>query len=281
MTASLVLIVLAAALLHAMWNAMAKGGGAPELSIASYQLFGGLVCAALIPFVPYPKVESWPYLAASVLIHNAYYFTLSSAYRAGDLSQVYPLFRGLAPVLVAIGAAVFVGEWLSFGAAVGIGLISLGIISLAFAGGRFGQMSATARNWGLATSFLIACYTVTDGIGVRLAGSQASYIVWLFTFEVIPIGIYLLATQPGRWFEQLKSRALMNVAGGVASSAAYGLVIYAMSFGLLAAVSSIRETSVIFAAVIGVLWLKEPFGRARIIAACLVAIGIGLIRYLG
>ena len=81
---------------------MAKGGGAPELSIASYQLFGGLICLALIPLVPLPAPESWPFLAASVLIHNAYYFTLSAAYRAGDLSQVYPLFRGLAPVLVAI-----------------------------------------------------------------------------------------------------------------------------------------------------------------------------------
>jgi drug/metabolite transporter (DMT)-like permease len=274
-------LVLTAAFLHALWNAMAKGGGAPELSIATYQLFGGLICAALIPFFPVPEPASWPFLLASVLIHNCYYFTLSAAYRAGDLSQVYPLFRGLAPVLVAIGAAVFAGEWLSRGVAVGIGLISLGIISLAFVGKRFGQMSAAARFWGLSTSFLIASYTIVDGMGVRLAGNQWSYIIWLFTFEVVPIGIYLLLTQPKRWYSQLRSQFWMNMVGAVASSTAYGLVIYAMSFGALAVVSSLRETSVIFAAIIGVIWLREPFGRPRIIAASLVALGIALIRYLG
>lgn len=280
LTTFLVVLVLAAALLHATWNAMAKGGGAPELSIASYQLFGGLICVAIIPFVPLPAPESWPYLVASVLVHNAYYFTLSAAYRVGDLSQVYPLFRGLAPVLVAIGGAAFAGEWLSLGTGIGIALISLGIVSLAFAGQRFGTMPAAARFWGLATSVLIASYTVIDGLGVRAAGDEVSYIVWLFAFEVVPIGLYLLATQPARWAEHLRRRMLNNIGGGVASSAAYALVIYAMSFGTMAVVSSLRETSVIFAAIIGVIWLREPFGRPRIVAALLVATGIILIRYL-
>ncbi len=281
MTAGLVAIVLAAALLHALWNAMAKGGGAPELSIGSYQLVGCLVCLCIAPFVPAPAPESWPYIAASVVIHTGYYLTLSASYRAGDLSQVYPLFRGLAPVLVAISAALFAGEWLSTGTSIGILVISAGIISLAFMGNRFGKMPRAALAYGIATSVLISGYTVTDGLGVRAAGSQVSYIVWLFIFEVVPIGVYLLATQPRAWFQQIKDKAINNVGGGVASSLAYGLVIYAMSFGPMAVVSSLRETSVIFAAFIGVIWLREPFGKPRIIAATLVALGIGLMRYLG
>lgn len=281
MTAGLVAIVLTAALLHAVWNAMAKGGGAPELSIGSYQLVGSLVCLCIAPFVPAPPPQSWPFIAASVAIHTGYYFTLSAAYRAADLSQVYPLFRGLAPVLVAISAAYFAGEWLTTGTSIGVVVISAGIISLAFMGKRFGKMPPAALGYGIATSVLIAGYTVTDGLGVRAAGSQLSYIVWLFIFEVVPIGIYLLATQPRVWLTQIKSKALNNIGGGIASSTAYGLVIYAMSLGPMAIVSSLRETSVIFAAFIGVIWLREPFGRARIIAATVVAFGIGLMRYLG
>lgn len=281
MTAGLVAIVLVAALLHAVWNAMAKGGGVPELSIGSYQLVGSLVCLCIAPFVPLPPPESWPYIAASVVIHTGYYFTLSAAYRAGDLSQVYPLFRGLAPVLVAISAAYFVGEWLTTGTSIGVVVISAGIISLAFMGKRFGKMSPTALAYGVATSVLIAGYTVTDGVGVRVAGSQISYIVWLFICEAVPIGIYLLVTQPHAWLTQMRDNALNNFGGGIASSTAYGLVIYAMSLGPMAIVSSLRETSVIFAALIGVVWLREPFGRARVIAATLVALGVGLIRYVG
>ena len=281
MTSLLVGLVLTAALLHAVWNAMAKSGGQPEYSIAAYQLVGSVICIGLATLVPIPASESWSLIFLSVIIHNLYYFSLARAYRVGDLSQVYPLFRGLAPVLVAFGAVIFADEYLSPGTLAGIVIISGGVISLAFRKNTLGTMPRKALFWGLTTSFLIACYTVVDGIGVRVAGNSISYILWLFIFEVIPIGFVLLLTRRRAWIQYMRERPVMIITGGVISSAAYGLVIFAMSLGAMAVVSSLRETSVIFAAVIGSMFLREPFGRARIRAAALVAGGIILMRVIG
>jgi len=274
-------LVLLAALLHASWNAMAKSGGTPEYSIASYQLLGALICVPFLFIVPIPLVESWPMILLSVLLHNFYYYTLAKSYRVGDLSQMYPLFRGLAPVMVAIGAAVFAHEWLSLGSMLGIGLISFGLISITLLGGQFGKISPVALRWGLATSVLIAAYTITDGIGVRAAGNSMSYILWLFALEPFPICLFLLAKDRSPWFNYMVNKKGKIVIGAVASSTAYGLVIFAMGLGSMAMVSSLRETSVIFAALIGTLIFREAFGRQRIIAAVMVAGGIGLIRWLG
>ena len=280
MSPFLIGLVLLAALLHASWNAMAKSGGTPEYSIASYQLVGGVVCLPLVFLVPAPLPESWPMILGSVIWHNFYYYTLAKSYRAGDLSQMYPLFRGLAPVLVAIGAALFAGEWLSTGSMIGIGLISFGLTSLTLFGGRLGRISPMALRWGLATSVLIASYTVTDGLGVRVAGNPFSYIFWTFLLEPVPICLALLYFKRRQWFEYMTLKPGKIVVGGLASSTAYGLVIYVMGFGSMAMVSSLRETSVIFAALIGTLLFRYPFGRQRIIAAVLLTAGIILIRWL-
>ena len=163
----------------------------------------------------------------------------------------------------------------------GIGLISFGLISITLLGGQFGQISPIALRWGLATSVLIAAYTVTDGMGVRAAGNSVSYILWLFALEPYPICIFLLATNRSPWFNYMVSKKGKIVIGAVASGSAYALVIFAMGLGPMAMVSSLRETSVIFAALIGTLIFKEAFGRQRVIAAVLVAGGIVLIRVLG
>jgi len=280
MTPFLVGLVLFAALLHASWNAMAKSGGTPQFSIASYRLVNAIWCLPLLFFFPLPLAESWPMLLASTLIHTAYYYTLSKSYRSGDLSQVYPLFRGLAPVLVVLGAAVFASEYLSSGAMIGIGLVSAGLISITFVGGTFGRISGPALRWGLATSVLIAAYTVADGIGVRAAGNPFSYILWLFVFEPIPIGLWLLARERAGWFDYMRAKPGKITAGALAAATAYAMVIYAMSVAPMGMVSSLRETSVIFAALIGTLLFREPFGRQRIIAAILVCFGVVLIKIL-
>jgi len=186
--------------------------------------------------------------------------------------EVYPLFRGLAPILVAVGAAVFAKEFVSAGTIAGIVLISTGLMSITLFSKHFGTISRPAIKWGLITSVLIACYTIIDGIGVRLAGDPLSYIAWLFLFEPIPIVSWLLFTQRKAWFGYLRQSKINILFGGIASSAAYGLVIFA------AMVSSLRESSVIFAALIGSLFLKEPFGRQRVIATVFVAIGIVIMR---
>ena len=278
MSAFLIALVLTAAILHASWNALVKKGGNPEFSIAAYQAVGAAICLCLVPFVPFPNAASWPYIIASVIVHNLYYLAMAQAYRAGDLSQVYPLFRGLAPVLVAIGAAVFANEILSNGALLGLVLISGGLMSITLFGA--GRIPPLALRWGITTSLLITAYTIIDGLGVRLSNNNLSYIIWLFILEVMPIGCWLLMYRRRQWLSYMKGTTGSIVFGGIASSLAYGLVIYAMSLGALAVVSSLRETSVIFAALIGTLILGEPFGRQRIIAAILVGAGIIIMRLL-
>ena len=252
-------LVLLAALLHASWNAMAKSGGSPQFSIASYRLVNAVWCLPLLFFFPLPLAAAWPMLLASTAIHTVYYYTLSKSYRSGDLSQVYPLFRGLAPVLVVLGAALMASEYLPTGAMLGIGLVSLGLISITFSGGALGKISGPALRWGLATSVLIAAYTVADGMGVRAAGNPFSYILWLFVFEPIPIGLWLLATDRAGWFGYMRAKPGKVTAGALAAAIAYAMVIYAMSVAPMAMVSSLRETSVIFAALIGTLMYLQRF----------------------
>jgi len=279
MTPLLVGLVLLAAILHASWNALVKSSGRPEYSIAGFQIVGSLVCLCLAPFVAWPDSASWPMIIASMLIHNVYYLTLAQAYRAGDLSQVYPILRGLAPVLVTIGAGLFASEWLPTQVVAGIVVISVGIMSLAFSKRFTGTMPRMAIVWGLITAVLIAAYTVVDGIGVRRTEQPLSYIVWLFILEPLPICLWLLLKDRSNWFNQMAANGKVTVIGGVASSLAYGLVIFAMSLGAMGIVSSLRETSVIFAAVIGAVYLKEGFGKQRIIAAILVATGIIVLNF--
>ncbi len=280
MTPSIVGLVLLAALLHAGWNAMAKSGGTPQYSIASYRLVSAICCLPLLLLFPLPLVASWPMLLASVVIHTAYYGTLSQSYRNGDLSQVYPLFRGLAPVMVVAGAALLAGEYLSGGSMIGIGLVSAGLISITFAGGAVGRIPRPALGWGLATSVLIAAYTVADGIGVRAAGNPFSYIIWLFVLEPLPIGSWLLLRDRAGWLGYMRAKPGKICVGALAAASAYAMVIYAMGQAPMGMVSSLRETSVIFAALIGTLLFHEPFGRQRIIAAVLVCFGVVMIKTL-
>ncbi len=278
MTPLIVTLALSAALLHAGWNAMAKSSANPIFNIAVYQLVSTLICIALLPFVDVPAAASWPLIFASVVIHNLYYFSLARTYQKGDLSQVYPLFRGLAPILVAIAAAIFAGEYLSNGGIVGVGIISIGIMSLAFSEKRNGGMSPQSLRWAITTSALIAMYTIVDGLGVRTSGSPMAYIVWLFVFESLPVVTILMFTQRREWLVYVRDNPAQIALGGIATTVAYGMVIYAMSLGAMAIVSSLRETSVIFAALIGTFFLKEPFGYQRIRAALFVVAGVSLMR---
>ena len=281
MSPTIVAIVLFAELLHASWNAMAKSGGSPLYSVASYRLFCGLVCLPFLFLLPLPLAESWPMLLASTLIHTVYYYTLARSYQSGDLSQVYPLFRGFAPVLVLVGALLLAGERLTTGAVIGIGLVSAGLISITFSGGALGRISSPALAWGLATSVTIAAYTVADGMGVRVAGNPFSYILWLFVLEPIPVGLWLLYCDRWGWATYMRAKPGKITLGATAAATAYALVIYAMSVAPMALVSSLRETSVIFAALIGTLLFREPFGKQRILAAGLVCVGVVLIKILG
>lgn len=272
--AEIVALVLVAAFLHACWNACVKTGGDRLVTLGIVNGVGALIGLVALPFVGIPSSESWPYLFASVVIHTAYYFFLIQQYRVGDLSHVYPLARGLSPLLIATSAALFAGEFLPPLAWVGVAVASFGIISLAFENGPPWRNNPWPVMYASGTALCIASYTVVDGLGVRLAGSTFAYIAWLFFLDGIPIAVFACVARRSQVRVVLRAEALKGLAGGALQVAAYGTVIWAMSITAMGAVSTLRETSVIFAAIIGAVVLGERFGRQRIAAAVLVACGV-------
>jgi drug/metabolite transporter (DMT)-like permease len=267
------LAVLAAALAHAIWNAMIKSSGDVLLDMTLIVLFAGLATVPFLPFVELPGRAVWPYIAASMGIHIAYYTALVGAYRAGDLSHGYPIMRGLAPLIVSLCALSWLGEAPRPMVWVGVLLICGGVLSLGFAGWHW-QDSRVSLSWALANAVIIAAYTLVDAAGVRAADSPQSYIVWLFVLDALPFPILVFLIKR----QQLVSYAARfwrrGVLGGVLSAAAYGVVLWAMTRAPVAAVAALRETSVIFAALIGAWLLKEGHIARRMAGAATVAAGV-------
>ncbi len=280
MTLPIFCIVLGAAVLHATWNALIKHGGDPFLRLAVVNLTGSAICLPFLFFVPPPVAAAWPWLLASVAIHIAYCSTLCLAYRMGDLSQIYPVARGVAPPLVAVLAWLVAGETPSWSGVAAIALISAGILIIAF-GRRAPEQGPLPLLLAVICGATIGAYTICDGLGIRAAQGTLEYIVWFFFFDGLPFGLSVLWLSRRRIRASLPSVLLPAIGGGVLSFLAYGLVIWAMRTTPMAYVSSLRETSVILATIIGTRLLGEPFGRERITAACIVAGGIGLLKLAG
>ena len=265
-------IVLFAALLHASWNALVKGAADKAVMLGMIALGHTVPGIAAVLFLPVPDVAAFAFIAASTVIHWAYYVLLSVAYRLGDLSVIYPVARGLAPVLIALGAQVWAGEMLPPLAWAGILIVSGGIMLLAL--GR-GQVAPAGLVAAFGTALVVAAYSVVDGIGVRIGEQPLSYIAWLFASEVLVVAFVLLRF-PHRLRATPNRTLALGFAGGVISCAAYALVLYAKTLAPLGMVSALRETSVIFAALIGVVLFGErPYGK-RMVAAMVVAGGIAL-----
>ena len=270
-------LVLTAAVMHATWNAVVKVEGDRLITMAVVISTTGLLAPVLLLLGPPPAPASWPYIAMSAVLNNAYFLFLIEAYRSGDLSHVYPIARGSAPLLVAAGAAWVAGEHLSPLELAGVIIISIGIISLVWREGFGLGDEKRAVLFALLTGLMIAAYTVVDGIGVRLSGNPAAFIGWLFILSPMPIVAIALARRRGRFVSHLRENWRPAVLGGCLNLGSYGLSIWALSLGAMAHVSALRETSVIIAAVIGTRLLGEAFGPRRIIAAAMVAAGVVVI----
>lgn len=271
--------VLFAALLHALWNSFVKAGRDRLATIAVISVTGGLLSVPVAMVAAWPGMPSVPFLVGSALTHLVYYYCLINAYRFGDLSRVYPLARGLAPPIVAVGAALMAGEWLRPREVMGIVLVSCGIASLIAGAGRAGDRRAL---WfAAATGGMIAVYTIIDGLGARRAGHALSYIAWMNIVE----STALVAT--ARWYrgaelwDGLRVNVGRTLAAGVMATLGYGIVIYAMSRGAMAHVSALRETSVVIAALIGTLVLGEAGAASRVAAAAVVAAGVIVMNWRG
>ena len=266
-------LVLCAALMHASWNAIVKSDKDRLVSFGMIMLAGSVAGLLVAPFVPLPKAEAWPYLIASILIHNFYYYFLLSAYSHGDLSHVYPIARGLGPLLVALSSGLF-GEALHPHEGVGVLLISLGIVGLAMGQGFGLPSSARATIFAVLTGITIAGYTVADGLGARYSGDALGYIAWLNIAEGPWVMLVALYRRRGAAIVHLRSFWWRGTLGGVIATAGYGIAIWALSLGAMAHVAALRETSVLFAALMGTFLLKERFGLWRVGAAALIVSGL-------
>jgi drug/metabolite transporter (DMT)-like permease len=273
--------VLGAGVLPAGWNALLKssGGGDVLLDTAAVVAGSSLCGLALLAFVPLPDPAAWKFIAASATIHFGYYLTLVQAYRTGDLSFAYPLMRGTAPLIVTVLGSIFLRELPSAQMTAGILLISVGIVSIAFVqagGGR--RHPPAAAYWAFANAAIIAAYTLVDGAGARSSGNALSYVCWLIFLEGIPFVAWVLTRRGAAGRAYLHRGWRVGLSGGACSLAAYGIVLWAMTRAPIAAVAALRETSVLFAALIGSLWLKEGFGWRRVAGAASVVAGIAALK---
>jgi drug/metabolite transporter (DMT)-like permease len=268
------LAVLGAALLHASWNVLLKSGDDKELETIAIALGSGLVALVIAPFLPPPSSASWPWLAGSAVVHILYFVFLAGAYRWGELSYTYPVMRGGGPMIVALVGAVALGEILPMKETLGVVLVCAGI--LAFASGRH---DPRATGFAMANAVVIATYTLIDGQGARASGAPVSYTLWFFTANGFVLLLFGIARRRGAalgtYFRTKWPRALI---GGTLAVASYGIALWAMTRAPIALVAVLRETAVIFAALLSAIFLKEKLTRRRLFATGAVMLGLIALR---
>ncbi|OCP01304.1 MULTISPECIES: DMT family transporter [unclassified Ensifer] len=276
MPVEVIALVLFGALLHATWNALVKAGSEKSLDAAMIALGAAVVAIPFLPVVPLPKPEAWPYILVSALFQFAYFQLVAASYRAGDIGLVYPLMRGAAPVIVAATSGALIGEELTFGTMIGILTISAGVLTLAFESRKGGKHAIVLA---LLNACVIASYTFVDGIGARVSGNAISYTLWMALLPPVLLFTWAFARRGikpvGRHVYKNWWRGLI---GGAGSIGAYGLALWAMTKAPVATVAALRETSILFAVVISVVFLKEPVSVWRIAAACVIALGALLLK---
>jgi drug/metabolite transporter (DMT)-like permease len=271
--------MLAAAACHATWNALLKAKLDPIVAITLISVGCGLVVLPLIPFVGLPRPEAWVYICGSLFVHLFYYSALAEAYKTGDLGLVYPIARGAAPLMTASGAYLLVGQELGPLGWLGVTVLASGVLVLSLKGAA-PSAAPNLRSVGFAllTALTITTYTLIDGVGGKLAGSAHAYAGWLFVLDAVVMAAYGLILFPRPFVAALKSQPKLLFVGGGLSAAAYWTAIWAMTVAPIALVAALRETSVLMAGAIGIVFLREPIIPARIFAACLVLTGVVLIR---
>lgn len=271
--------VLFAAACHAGWNATIKRGLDPLATTVVISVGAALVASAFLPLAGLPAAASWPWCAASVLIHLFYFAALIESYRAGDLGQVYPIARGSAPLMTATATTVLIGERLGILGWFGIILLVAGVLLLSLRGGRdLARLDRKAVGFALFTAVTICAYSVVDGVGARLAGSANAYTVALFIGIAPVMALYALARRGAQATLAIGRHWGIGLAGGALQLGSYGIAIWAMTVAPIAIVAALRETSVLFGAAIAVIFLKEPLRASRIVAAVMIVAGLALIR---
>lgn len=271
--------VLFAAACHAGWNAVIKFGLDPFTTMTLIAVAAGLVAAPFVPVFGLPAAAAWPWAITSIILHLGYYIGLSEAYSTGDMGQVYPIARGTAPLLTA-GASVFlVAEPLGVLAWSGIAVLAGGVFLMSMRGGRgLAGIDRRAVGFALFTAVTIAGYSLTDGLGARAAGDAHAYTATLFVGDGLMMAVFALARRGPQVAVDMARYWKSGLIGGTLSLVAYWIAIWAMTVAPIAIVAALRETSVLFGALIAVVILKEPLRAVRVAAALLIVSGLALIR---
>jgi drug/metabolite transporter (DMT)-like permease len=276
MSPAVVGLVLFAGALHAAWNAVLRGGADRLWSVTIMSFATTVVAIPLAVVLPLPASPSWPYLLLSSCLQVGYSVFLVYAYGQGELGRVYPIVRGSVPLLVTLGGFLFAGQHPSAVSLLGVVLVALGIMSLAL-----GRRRATAKSVVLAfiTGLFVASYVTADGIGVRVAGDPWAYAAWIFLIYGALMPTTFMAVRGRLALEVLSAETLKALAGGVISLIAYVAVILALALGPIGPISALRETSVIFAVLIGRIFLGEALTMRRLAACAVIAFGASCLGY--
>lgn len=287
LTIPVTLIVLFGALLHASWNALVKSSADKSLDTALIHVLGGAVALPMVWLAGLPPQASLPYLAASIIIHIGYYIALAGAYKHGDLGLTYPIMRGLAPLLVAFASGIVIGEHLSAPGWLGVAGISIGVLLVGLSRAAFAHGAhRSALGFALSNAVIIAIYTVVDGLGVRAAvehgGSALQYVATLFLLDGFPYFIFVMSQRKAQrradaW-TYMRHRWPLALLGTLASLGSYGIALWAMTQAPVATVAALREVSVLFAALLGAVFLKEAFGLQRGAGTLLIVSGVAALR---
>ena len=271
--------VIAAAAMHAGWNAVVKVRLDPLLAMVLITGFCALLAVPALPVTGWPARESWPWLAASVLLHLGYYISLTEGYRRAEMSQIYPLARGGAPMLTTLVGITFFGEVLAPAQLVAIVVLGLGIMTISLASRRPGHgYDWTAIGFAATSAILISGYTLVDGHGARAAGSPHAYSAALFVLEGVPLLAYVAWTRGRPAFVEMRHFVWQGLAGGALSLGAYWIAIWAMTRAPIPLVAAARESSVLFAAAIAYFWLRERLVWPRLVACVMIVLALVLLR---
>ncbi|KFI32802.1 membrane protein [Haematobacter missouriensis] len=269
-------LVLVAALMHAAWNAVVKASGDKTLTAVMVAAAAAIISLPIMPFLAIPARESWPFLALSVALQVAYYFLVARAYTVADMSQTYPVMRGTAPLIVTLVGMVLLGEHLGGIALSGIFVIAGGILSMALWSG--GSTNRAGLRYALLNAFVIAGYTLSDGYGARLSGAPVSYTMWEFVLTAAPMLAWALLRRRSSFLRQVREGWHWGLLAGFGTLVSYAVALWAMTLAPVAVVAALRETSILFGTAIAAFILRERIGPQRLVAACMIAVGAGLLR---
>ena len=264
--------ILLGALLHATWNSLIRAGSDKMLNTLLIVVGAGLVTACFLPFVPIPAPASWPYLAASIVIHVVYFYFVAISYRGAELSFVYPIMRGAAPAVSAVAVVFVLNESPSPLGWAGVLIVCSSIVLLTADSWRKGALRFAPTALALANAGVIVIYTVVDGIGARASGNAFSYTGWMILLTAIPATIFCFVKRP-RFMASIRANFGRVLAGGACVFGSYGLALWAMTHAPIALVAALRETSVIFGTIIAATFLHENVGPMRYLAILGVTAG--------